>query len=135
MSRAVKSIILGLAALIAVTITTSCEEEHVPSYVGTWVYLDSEPDLGEAYKESYVTVTKDFDYIFYDAPSGTTVKGTRDDFSHKGFTITLTPDEKYGSQAYVAYLRYLKNNLMVVETSSVNGELTTIRFSRLEGSY
>lgn len=114
---------------------SGCEEDHVPSYVGKWVYLDSEPDLGEAYRESYVIVTKEFDYIFYDAPSGTTVKGTRNDFTHKGFTVTLTPAEIYGSQSYTAYLKYLKNNLMVVETSSVNGELTTIRFSRLEGSY
>lgn len=130
-----KTALLMLSAFFAAFIITSCVDEHVPSYAGKWVYLDSEPDLGETYKESYVTVTDKFDYIFYDAPSGTTVRGSREDFTHKGFTITLTPDEKYGSQSYVAYLRYLKNNLMVVETSSVNGTATTIRFHRLEGSY
>lgn len=130
----IKSLISAIL-LSGCFIFTGCEDDHVPSYVGKWVYLDSEPELGEAYRESYVIVTKEFDYIFFDAPSGLTVRGTRDDFTHKGFTVTLTPNASYGSPSYTAYLKYLKNNLMVVETSSVNGELTTIRFSRLEGSY
>ena len=109
-----------------------CRKEEPRSYVGTWNYLDSTPDLGPAYEDSWVKVDKNYNYSFYDAPSGKTVEGTYEDFAYEGLTITLTPAAEYGFPSITFKLTRLKDDLMVVETSDVGeGDPTTIRFSRV----
>lgn len=126
--------ILSLAVLFALLLPAGCKKDETPSYVGRWEYLDSTPDLGPAYAQSYLVIAKDFDYIFFDAPSGKTVKGTWEDFSNEGLTITLTPGADYDFPVITFKLTRLKDNLMVVETWDVGeGDPTTIRFSRVSG--
>ena len=113
----------------------SCEREEVPSYVGTWLYASSEPDLGPAYAGSYVTVDKKWNYTYYDAPSGRLVSGEASDFTHDGLVITLTSQTEDGPVTYVAELQYLKEDKMIVQTESVNGTPTRIVFVREPGSF
>jgi hypothetical protein len=120
--------------LLTVILLGGCRKEEPLSYVGRWEYLDSEPDLGPDYADSYLVIAKDFDYHFFDAPSGKTIKGTWEDFSNEGLTITLTPGAGYDFPVISFKLTRLKDNLMVVETWDVGeGDPTTIRFSRVGG--
>ena len=121
-------------ALLTAVLLAGCRKEEPLSYVGRWEYLDSEPDLGPAYSASYLEVKKNWDYSFYDAPSGKTVSGTWEDFVNDGLTVTMTPAAKYDFPSITFKLTRLKDNLMVVETSDVGtGNPTTIRFSRVGG--
>ena len=118
--------------LLSTLVFAGCRKEEPLSYVGTWNYLDSTPDLGPAYADSWVTVEKNYDYKFYDAPSGKTVEGTYRDFAHEGLTITLTPAAEYEFPCFTFKLTRLKDDLMVVETYDLGeGDPTTIRFSRV----
>ena len=118
--------------LFAALALAGCRKEEPLSYVGTWNYLDSTPDLGPAYADSWVTVEKNYDYKFYDAPSGKTVEGTWEDYHHEGLTITLTPAQEYDFPPFTFKLTRLKDDLMVVETYDLGeGDPTTIRFSRV----
>jgi len=108
----------------------SCRQEEIPSYVGTWHYAGSTPELGEAYSGSWVELDRRWNYTFYDAPSGQSFSGTAEDFQHDGMVITLTASNELGTRTYVATLKYLKEDLMKVESSSVNGTMTEIRFTR-----
>lgn len=120
--------------LLALFLFSGCSKEETPSYVGRWEYLDSDPDLGPAYKESYLEVQKNWNFTFYDAPSGKTVSGTPDDFTNEGLTITMTPAPKYDFPTITFKLTRLKDNLMEVETEDVGeGHPTTIHFSRVGG--
>ena len=120
--------------LLTVILLGGCRKQEPLSYVGRWEYLDSEPDLGPDYADSYLVIAKDFDYHFFDAPSGKTIKGTWEDFSNEGLTITLTPGAGYDFPVISFKLTRLKDNLMVVETWDVGeGDPTTIRFSRVGG--
>lgn len=122
-------LLLAAASLLSFA---GCSKQEVPSYVGKWVYLDSTPDLGPLYSESYVRLNKDWDYLFYDGPSGKKVEGSWEDFSNDGLTITLSPAPEYDFPPVKAKLLRLKDNLMVIETESLgDGTLTTIRFSRV----
>lgn len=113
-------------------LAAGCRKEETPSYVGRWEYLDSQPDLGPAYSQSWFTVSKYMDYSFYDVQSGKTVEGTREDFLHEGLTITLVPAEEYGFPPLTFKLTRLKDNLMEIETTDIGeGNPTTIRFSRV----
>ncbi|MCR4860175.1 MAG: hypothetical protein K5910_05895 [Bacteroidales bacterium] len=108
----------------------ACQPEEVPSYVGKWLYSGSEPDLGDDYDGSYVIVDRLWEYSFYDAPSGQTFSGTGRDFVHEGLQITLTASNDYETRIYVVQLQFLKEDRMVVQTASVNGTPTEIRFTR-----
>lgn len=120
--------------LLILLLASGCRKEETPSYVGRWEYLDSQPDLGPAYAQSWFTVTKNMDYSFYDAPSGKTVEGTWEDFLHEGLTITLTPAEEYDFPSFTFKLTRLKDNLMEIETTDIGeGDPTTIHFSRVSG--
>ena len=121
-------IILFMTALAL----AGCRKEEPRSYEGTWTYLDSTPDLGPAYAESWVKVDRDYNYSFYDAPSGKTVEGTYNDFAYEGLTVTMTPPAKYEFPSFNFKLTRLKDDLMVVETYDLGeGNPTTIRFSRV----
>jgi len=122
-------ILAGLLSLV------SCVDDEVPSYVGTWRYESSEPDLGPAYAGSYVTVDRRWNYRYYDAPSELLVSGKAEDFSHEGMSITLTSRTEDGTRIYVAELLYLKDDKMIVQTASVNGTPTKIHFFREPGSF
>lgn len=112
----------------------ACTPYEVPSYVGKWVYAKSEPDLGAAYADSWVTVDRQWNYTFYDAPSGQTFSGEANDFSYEGMTITLVTVNETETRTYVAELQFLKDDRMVVKTSSVNGTPTVIYFTRVSRS-
>ncbi|MBR4775624.1 MAG: hypothetical protein IK008_05965 [Bacteroidales bacterium] len=121
-------IILCFAALAF----AGCRKEEPRSYQGTWNYLDSTPDLGPAYADSWVKVDKNYNYSFYDAPSGKTVEGGNQDFTYEGLNITLSPAAKYEFPSFTFKLTRLKDDLMVVETYDLGeGNPTTIRFSRV----
>lgn len=112
----------------------ACTPYEVPSYVGKWVYAGSEPELGAAYADSWVTVDRQWNYTFYDAPSGQTFSGEAKDFSYEGMTITLVTVNETETRTYVAELQFLKDDRMVVKTSSVNGTPTVIYFTRVSRS-
>lgn len=121
-----------LALLCALFLAAACIPYEVPSYVGEWRYESSEPDLGPAYADSWVRVDKDWNYLFYDAPTGQRFTGEGKDFSHDGLTVILTTANDSGTRVYEAELQFLKDDKMVVKTSSVNGVPTVIRFYRVK---
>ena len=123
------------ALLLAALLLAACEPDEVPSYVGKWQYAGSDPDLGPGYAESYVEVDRRWIFTFYDAPSGQTFSGTSENLSHDGLTITMTVSNDSGTRSYVATMQYLKDDKMVVQTASVNGTPTVIRFTRVPGSF
>lgn len=124
--------LLRLSAILACLffLPCSCNREEEPSYVGTWHYDSSTPELGEEYRDSWFTVDRRWNYTIYDAPSGQTFSGRGTDIIHDGMTITITLSSDTGTRSYVSTLTYLKDGLMKVETSSVNGTPTEIRFNR-----
>lgn len=122
-----RRILLGLLLLLS---AFACMPDEVPSYVGTWHYVRSEPDLGAAYADSYVTLDRQWNYTIYDAPSGQTFSGSGQDFSWEKTVITLTVVNEVETRTYTAELQYLKQDWMIVKTSSVNGVETIIEFSR-----
>ncbi|MBP5210359.1 MAG: hypothetical protein J6Z27_00780 [Bacteroidales bacterium] len=125
-----------MAAIVAAVLSLAgCEPEYVPSYVGTWLYVSSEPALDPAYKGSYVTVEKNWDYSYFDASTNDTFSGDYNDYLYEGTTITLTSKGEKETRVYKVELKRLKEGRMVVETSSVNGVPTVIEFSRQPGSF
>ncbi|MBQ7222454.1 MAG: hypothetical protein IJS02_03190 [Bacteroidales bacterium] len=123
------------AIMVSVISLAGCEKEYVPSYVGTWLYVSSEPALDPAYNESYVVVKSNWDYSYFDSSTNETFSGDYNDYKYEGTTITLTSRGENETRVYVVVLKRLKEGRMVVETSSVNGTLTTIEFSRKPGSF
>ena len=124
-----------LALLCALFLAAACVPYEIPSYVGEWRYESSEPDLGPGYADSWVQVDKDWNYTFYDAPTGQQFSGSGKDFSHaEGLTVILTTTNDSGTRVYEAELQFLKDDKMVVKTSSVNGVPTVIRFKRVKRS-
>jgi len=124
----------GIAALLCALcalLATACVPYEVPSYVGEWRYESSEPDLGPDYADSFVRVDKDWNYLFYDAPTGQRFTGEAKDFSHDGMVVTLTATNESGTRIYEAELQFLKEDKMIVKTSSVNGIETVIHFYRV----
>lgn len=121
-----------LALLCTLSLLAACIPYEVPSYVGEWHYESSEPDLGPDYAGSWVRVDEDWNYLFYDAPTGQRFTGKGKDFTHGGgLTITLTTTNDSGTRVYEAELQYLKDDKMIVKTASVNGVPTVIRFYRV----
>lgn len=118
--------------VIGILTFVSCTKEQKPSYVGTWQYESSEPDLGPAYLMSVVTVAANGDYTFFDGGTGSSFSGEFGDFVHDGLTITLNAHNDSERRTYVATVKMLKGGKMVVETESVNGVVTLIVFRRLE---
>ena len=47
----------------------------------------------------------------------------------------MTVSNDSGTRSYVATMQYLKDDKMVVQTASVNGTPTEIRFTRVPGSF
>lgn len=122
---------LFLALLCALLLPAACVPYEIPSYMGEWRYESSEPDLGPEYADSWVRVDEDWNYLFYDAPSGQRFSGEGKDFSNDGMIIILTTTNESGTRVYEAELQYLKDDKMVVKTSSINGVPTVIRFYRV----
>lgn len=108
--------------------SVSCAKEEEPSYVGTWWYEKSEPDLGPGYRDSRVSIKANGEYEFFDGGTGRSFSGDAGDFMHDGMTITLSAHNDTEQRTYVAVVRRLKGGVMVVETDSVNGILTLITF-------
>ena len=124
-----------LALLCALFLLAACYEYEVPSYVGEWRYESSEPDLGPEYAGSWVRVDKNWNYLFFDAPSGQRFSGDGTDFTHgEGLVITLTTTNDSETRVYEVELQYLKEGRMKVKTSSVNGVPTVIHFYRVQRS-
>ncbi len=120
-----------LASLCALSLlAVSCVPYEEPSYVGTWRYESSEPDLGPGYADSYVEVDKKWNYTFYDAPTGQYFSGSGQDFAHDGLTVILTATNDSETRIYEAEMQFLKDDKMIVKTASVNGTPTVIRFYR-----
>lgn len=124
--RRIASISFCLTAILLLAV--SCKKEEIPSYVGTWLYSCSNPDLGPEYKDSYVRVEKNWDYEFYDGGTGMKFSGDGLDFSADGLTITLNAHNDDVSVVFVATVTYLKGGKMKVVTDSVNGMMTEIEF-------
>lgn len=110
--------------------SSSCVKETEPSYVGTWLYESSDPDLGSAYHDSTVYVARNGEYEFYDGGTGSRFSGDSNDFAHEWLTVTLSAHNDTEQRTYVATVRMLKGGKLVVETASVNGVLTLITFRK-----
>lgn len=121
--------ILALSACLSI-LFCACRQDETPSYVGVWRYESSTPDLGSGYIGSYVEVDRRWNYAFYDAATGQKFSGTAEDFAHDGMVVTLTASNDEGTRVFVCTLKYLKEDRMIVESSSVNGTLTEISFIR-----
>lgn len=126
-----KKLLFGLLLLLSVF---ACEPDEVPSYVGTWRIVSSEPDLGVAYADSYMTLDRQWNYTIYDAPTGQTFSGSGQDFSWEKMVITLKVVNEEETRTYTAELQYLKRDRMIVKTSSVNGIETVIELTRVPRS-
>lgn len=126
-----KKLLFGLLLLLSVF---ACEPDEVPSYVGTWRIVSSEPDLGVAYADSYMTLDRQWNYTIYDAPTGQTFSGSGQDFSWEKMVITLKVVNEEETRTYTAELQYLKQDRMIVKTSSVNGIETVIELTRVPRS-
>lgn len=126
-----KKLLFGLLLLLS---AFACEPDEVPSYVGTWRIVSSEPDLGVAYADSYMTLDRQWNYTIYDAPTGQTFSGSGQDFSWEKMVITLKVVNEEETRTYTAELQYLKRDRMIVKTSSVNGIETVIELTRVPRS-
>lgn len=119
-----------LVILILCAALVSCKKE-TPSYVGKWVYVESDPDIGEQYKGSYFEVARNWDYYYYDASTGEEFGGDSGDYEKSGTTsITLTSKRKGKTRVYNVELKRLKDGVMIIETSDITGELTSVTFNR-----
>ncbi len=116
--------------MFMLTAVAACNEEGPLSYVGKWNYDHSEPGLSDEYMGSWVRVRENMDYRFYDSRTGSTFSGTGADYEHSGMNVVLHASNEEESRTYEVKLTRLKDGVMVVETSSVNGEMTEITFIR-----
>ena len=123
------AVILTLLGALSLLVA-SCVPYEEPSYVGNWRYESSEPDLGPGYADSYVELDKKWNYTFYDAPTNQYFSGSGQDFTYDGLTVILTATNGSGTRVYEAELQFLKEDKMIVKTTSVNGTPTVIRFYR-----
>lgn len=123
-----------LAAILAICLafSISCTKESDPSYVGTWMYESSDPDLGPEYIDSWVTINKKGEYEFFDGGTGSSFSGDFKDFKNDGLAVTLSAHNDSEERVFVATVKRLKDGKMTVETDSVNGVMTLINFRKEE---
>ena len=123
------------ALLLVLFLLPSCEKEPFPSYVGTWRYASSEPDLGPAYEQSWVMVNRAWAYTIYDAPTGLLYVGDSEDFRTHGQEVALTVGSGDKSRTFVCRVLRLKGGELVGETESLTGVTTRIRFVRISKGF
>lgn len=108
----------------------SCRREPY-SYEGLWNYDCSEPDLGEAYRGSWLYVEKGWDFTWWDASTGQKFTGNGNSMQREeGFIVTVTSRNKSENRVYTVEIKRLKDGVMEVITDSLNGVETRIRLVR-----
>lgn len=108
----------------------SCRKEPY-SYEGLWNYDSSEPDLGEAYKGSWLYVEKGWDFTWWDASTSQKFTGDGNSMQREeGFVVTVTSRNKSEKRVYTVEIKRLKDGVMEVVTDALNGVETTIRLVR-----
>lgn len=121
---------LLIIALLTVLLAPGCKREPF-SYEGKWNYESSDPDLGEAYKGSWLYVEKDWDFTWWDASTKTKFTGNGSNLkSEDDFVITVTSKSKDEKRVYRVELKRLKDGVMEVLTESINGVETTVKLLR-----
>lgn len=120
----------ALYLLTVLLMLPGCQKNGLRSYEGMWIYESSQPDLGAAYEGSWVKVSDVMDYAFYDSCTDSRFSGKSSDMSHNGLDVTLHASNGNEERVYNVSLVRLKEGVMVVDTDSVNGIMTTIRFVR-----